>query len=207
MEVMIETPQSVLLLPQMIEAAQGLLTGAHFGAYDYTAALGIAAPQQDMLHPACDFARSMMQLHFAGTGIQLSDGATNILPIGDVHSGWRIHAAHIRHSLESGFYQSWDLHPAQLVSRYAAVYAFFLDGLDESSERLKNFIERAAQATRVGGVFDDAATAQGLLNYFLRAIDCGALTDSEVTSRTGLTIDELRCGSFATILNGRSRNA
>jgi len=210
MELMIETPQSVVLLPKLIEEARGLLAGAHFGAYDYTASLGIAAPHQDMLHPACDFARNVMQFHLAGTGVQLSDGATNILPIGGreaVHRGWRIHCAHIRHSLESGFYQSWDLHPAQLVSRYAAVYAFFLEGLEASSERLKNFIDRAAQATRVGGVFDDAATGQGLLNYFLRAIDCGAIPESEVVSLTGLSVDELRSASFAKILQGRSTHA
>jgi citrate lyase beta subunit len=195
LELMIETPQSVLLLPQLIEASRGLCVGAHFGAYDYTAALGIAAPHQDMLHPACDFARSMMQLHVAGTSVNISDGATNILPIGDVEAvrhGWRVHYKYVRRSLENGFYQSWDLHPAQLVSRYAAVYSFFLEGLDASAARLKNFIEKSAQATRVGGVFDDAATGQGLLNYFLRAIDCGAISEPEVAARTGLTLQQLR---------------
>jgi hypothetical protein len=220
MEMMIETPQSLFLLPQLIDAARGRCIGAHFGIYDYTAALGITAAHQDMLHPACDFARSMMQAQLAGTGIAISDGATNVLPIppyrgasitpreqaenrGAVHKAWKLHAAHIRHSLHLGFYQGWDLHPAQLPSRYAALYSFFLEGMDPASERLSNFIAKAAQATQVGGVFDDAATGQGLLNYFLRAINCGAVPEPEVLSRTGLTLEELRSASFTKILNAR----
>ena len=93
-----------------------------------------------------------------------------------MHRAWRLHADDVRHSLVNGFYQGWDLHPAQLPTRYAAVYAFFLEGLDAASERLRNFVDKAAQATLVGDVFDDAATGQGLLNFFLRGINCGAIT-------------------------------
>jgi hypothetical protein len=107
--------------------------------------------------------------------------------------------------LIGGFYQGWDLHPAQLPSRYAAVYAFFLEGLDAASMRLRNFVDKAAQATLVGEVFDDAATGQGLLNYFLRALNSGAITDEEAVERSGLTIEELRSRSFAAILRGRKR--
>src|SRR5205823_3167800 len=120
-----------------------------------------------------------------------------------VHRAWRLHAEHVRHSLVSGFYQGWDLHPAQLVSRYAAVYAFFLEGLQAASDRLRNFVRQAAQATLIGEVFDDAATGQGLLNYFLRALSCGAITDSEAAALSGLTTDELRGRSFAKILAKR----
>jgi hypothetical protein len=95
------------------------------------------------------------------------------------------------------------LHPAQLPTRYAAVYAFFLQSLDAASERLRNFVEKAAKATLVGDVFDDAATGQGLLNYFLRAINCGAITEAEALQRTSLTLAELRSGSFVQILNSR----
>jgi citrate lyase beta subunit len=220
MEMMIETPQSVFLLPGMLEEARGRCVAAHFGTYDYTATLGITAANQHMLHPACDFARSMMQVSLAGTGVWLSDGATNIMPVpvhrggglselqvaenrAAVHRGWKLHCLHIRHSLDNGFYQGWDLHPAQLPSRYAAVYAFFLEGLESSSERLRNFIDKAAQATLVGDVFDDAATGQGLLNYFLRAINCGAISESEAPALTGLSLEELRSASFAKILDGR----
>jgi hypothetical protein len=177
-----------------------------------------------MTHPACDFARHMMQVAFGGTGIWLSDGATNIMPVAPnratkdgpaltdaqveenrdtVHRAWKLHYDHIQHSLENAYYQGWDLHPAQLPTRYAAVYSFFLQSLDAASERLSNFVEKAAKATLVGDVFDDAATGQGLLNYFLRAINCGAISEDEATRLTSLTLAELRTGSFVKILKGR----
>jgi hypothetical protein len=160
-----------------------------------------------MRHPACDFARSVMQVALAGSEVWLSDGATNVLPVGGdraaIHRAWRHHYDDIRHSLTHAFYQGWDLHPAQLVTRYAAVYAFFLESLDAASERLLNFIARAAQATLVGEVFDDAATGQGLLNFFLRALNCGAVREEEIETLTGLTLDELRSGSFVKIVQGR----
>lgn len=217
-ELMVETPQSIFMLPKLVTEARGRCVAAHFGIYDYTAALGITATNQHMLHPACDFARSMMQASLAGTGVWLSDGATNILPVigsgllstqqaaenrGLVHRAWKLHYEHIRHSLDNGFYQGWDLHPAQLPSRFAAVYTFFLQGMDAASERLQNFIAKAGQATLVGGVFDDAATGQGLLNYFLRAINCGAIPEADAPGLTGLTLDELRSASFLKILKGR----
>jgi hypothetical protein len=120
-----------------------------------------------------------------------------------VHRAWKLHYNHIQHSLETAFYQGWDLHPAQLPTRYAAVYSFFMDSLDAASERLMNFVEKAAKATLVRDVFDDAATGQGLLNYFLRAINCGALTEEEAIELSGLTVAELRSGSFVKILNNR----
>jgi len=66
-------------------------------------------------------------------------------------------------------------------------------------------VQKAAQATLVGDVFDDAATGQGLLNYFLRAMNCGAITEEEAVAKSGLTLDELRGRSFAKILQLRSR--
>jgi len=211
-ELMIETTQAIVApdgstaLPRFIAEGGGRIVAAHFGTYDYTAACSITAAHQHMLHPACDFAKRMMQVALAGTGIWLSDGATNVMPIGSrdvVHRAWRLHAEHVRHSLVNGFYQGWDLHPAQLPSRYAAVYAFFLEGLGAASERLKNFVQKAAQATLVGDVFDDAATGQGLLNYFLRAMNCGAISEREATEMSGLTLAELRSRSFIKILNTR----
>jgi hypothetical protein len=229
MEMMIETTQSIIdyrgasNLPLLLDAARGRCVAAHFGTYDYTASCSITAAHQHMLHPACDFARHMMQVAFAGTGIWLSDGATNTMPIAPhrasdgkqltpeqisenhaiVHRAWKLHFDHAQHSLRNAFYQGWDLHPAQLPTRYAAIYAFFLESLDQASERLRNFILKAAQATLVGDVFDDAATGQGLLNYFLRAINCGALSEHEVTELTSVTLDELRSGSFVKILKSR----
>ena len=208
-EFMIETTQSIPLLGRMLDAARGRVVAAHFGTYDYTASCNITAAEQRMDHPACDFARHNMQVAYSGTGLWLSDGATNVMPIGDratVHRAWRLHVNHIRHSLVNAFYQGWDLNPAQLPTRYAAVYSFFLEGLGTATERLRNFMQKAGQATLVGDVFDDAATGQGLLNYFLRALNCGAITESEAVS-TGLTIDELRSRSFVKILRGRRATA
>ena len=226
MEMMIETTQSIvapdggIAMPRLLDAARGRCIAAHFGVYDYTASCEITASYQGMLHPACDFARSFMQVSLGGTGVWLSDGATNIMPVaphrGDnltseqieenntaVHRAWKLHYDQCRHSLANAFYQGWDLHPGQLPTRYAAVFTFFLEGLDEASERLSNFIEKAARATLVGDIFDDAATGQGLLNFFLRAINCGAITVEEATRRTTITMDELRSGSFVNIVDHR----
>jgi citrate lyase beta subunit len=224
LEIMVETTQCILdpqgrsMLPRLHGAAAGRLTGAHFGTYDYTAGCDITAAHQKMGHPACDFAKQVMKVAFAGTGVALSDGATNIMPVGPhknpatdaerrenrvaVHAAWRLHADDVRRSLVTGFYQGWDLHPAQLPTRYAAVYGFFLEGLSAASERLKNFVDKAAQATLVGDVFDDAATGQGLLNFFLRGISCGAVTEGEATA-TGLSVQEIRTRSFVKILAAR----
>ena len=229
-EAMVETPQLIIdetgrsLLPLLVDAGRGRLAGAHFGTYDYTASLNITAAYQRMRHVACDFARSVMQVAFAGTGVWLSDGSTTVMPVAihrrakdgpalsveqeaenraSVHNAWRMHYDDVRHSLESGFYQGWDLHPAQLVTRYAAVYMFFLTGVEQQGARLRNFVERAAQATLVGDVFDDAATGQGLLNFFFRAINCGAVTEDEAVRMTGVTLDELRGRSFVRILQNR----
>jgi hypothetical protein len=230
MEQMVETTQSIIgadgriALPGYLDAAKGRCVGAHFGTYDYTAACNITATYQRMQHRACDFAKHMMQVAYAGRGIAISDGSTTTMPVpvhkatpdrpltkeqqGEnrrrVHEAWRLHVSDVRHSLAGGFYQGWDLHPAQLVTRYAALYAFFLEGLAPASARLKNFVEKAAQATLVGDVFDDAATGQGLLNFFLRGINCGALNEGEALA-CGLTLDELRGRSFLKILANRRK--
>lgn len=226
MEFMVETPQSIFdangacALPAFVAAAKNRCVAAHFGTYDYTASLNITADHQVMDHPSCDFARHVMKVNLASTGIWLSDGATNVMPVGvhrepknqkeqdenreSVHKAWRLSYGHIQHSLRHAYYQGWDLHPAQLPVRYAALYAFFLTGLKPASARLKNFIEQAAKATLVGDIFDDAATGQGLLNYFLRAMNCGAITEQEVLA-TGLSLDEIRLRSFKKILEGRSK--
>ena len=230
-EAMVETPQIVVdskgrsLLPQILDASDGRLRGAHFGTYDYTAGINITAAYQRMQHPGCEFAKHFMQVAFAGTDVWRSDGSTTVMPVpvhresGDgakltkkqqaenaasVHRAWRLHFDDVRHSLAGGFYQGWDLHPAQLVTRYAALYSFFLDGIEAAGVRLSNFVGKAAQATLVGDVFDDAATGQGLLNFFLRGINSGAITEAEALKMTGLTADEFRGRSFVKIMRGRT---
>lgn len=229
LDLMIETPQ-VIINPEgqvgigsLVEAGQGRVKSVAFGTYDYTAACNITAAYQRHTHAAADFARHVMQVSLAGTGVTFSDGATNLMPIGPhkakgdqplseeqqaenratVHHAWQVHFNNVRHSLAHGYYQGWDLHPGQLPVRYAAMYAFFLEGLPDASRRLNNFITRAAQASRVGNVFDDAATGQGLLNFFLRGLACGALTEAEVTA-TGITVEELHSRSFARIVANRA---
>jgi hypothetical protein len=53
-------------------------------------------------------------------------------------------------------------------------------------------------------VFDDAATGQGLLNYFLRAAGCGAVSEMEASALAGLTLEEMRTASFSKILDRRT---
>ena len=115
-----------------------------------------------------------------------------------------MHFDDVRHSLVGGFYQGWDLHPAQLVTRYAALYSFFLEGIEPAGARLRNFVDKAAQATLVGNVFDDAATGQGLLNFFLRGMNSGAVTEAEALRMTGLTEEDFRGRSFLKIMNARA---
>jgi citrate lyase beta subunit len=225
METMVEATQIIMddegknPLMKIIRAGEGRLIAAHFGTYDYTASCGITAKYQTMAHPVCDFAHHMTKVALGGTGIFLSDGATNVMPVaphrGDnlspkqlkenqrsVHNAWRIGYNHSMHSLINGFYQGWDLNPAQLPMRYAATYYFFLSSIDDATHRLKIFVDRAAISTLTGDIFDDAATGQGLLNFFLRAMNCGAISEEDATA-TGLTIDEIRNRSFYKILQGR----
>ena len=224
MEMMVETTQAIMAIDgtnplyKFIQAAQGRCIAMHFGTYDYTASCSITAKYQEMDHPVCDFAHHMTKVALAHTGIWLSDGATNTMPIGPhrgdltpeqelenaqvVHRAWKKGYDHIRHSLWNGYYQGWDLNPAQFPMRYAAVYAFFSESYDDAVERLKTFVDKAARATLIGDVFDDAATGQGLLNYFLRALNSGAITEEEVLA-TGLTLDEIRGRSFKKILENR----
>ena len=227
LELMVETPQAIfdadgrVALPRLVAAAGARCRGVHFGTYDYTALAGVTAALQAMDHPACSFARHVMQVSMAQRGYLLSDGATNIMPVGPhrgaagelsaeqerenrdvVWGAWRRQHSHVRQSLERAYYQGWDLHPAQLPIRYATVFGFFLEGLEASTERLGAFIQQAGQATLVGDVFDDAATGQGLLNSFLRALNSGAITEDEATA-TGITIDEFRGRSFLKIVEAR----
>ncbi|MBW8685289.1 DUF6986 family protein [Chitinophaga rhizophila] len=225
METMVEATQIIMddegrnPLMRIIRASEGRCIAAHFGTYDYTASCGITARYQTMAHPVCDFAHHMTKVALGGTGIFLSDGATNVIPVAphkgeqltlaqlqenadSVHHAWRIGFSHTQHSLINGFYQGWDLNPAQLPMRYAATYLFFLSNYEDALFRLKTFVERAAISTLTKDIFDDAATGQGLLNFFLKAINCGAISEDEVLA-TGLLLDEIRSRSFYRILEGR----
>jgi len=225
-EILIESPLAIIdrkgkfAMKGLVKAAKGRCTSAHFGAYDYTSLLGISADRQDIRHNACVFARQMMQVALAPLGIRLSDSVTTLLPVaihkGDdltdeqkaenkkaVHAGWQKHFDNVTASMTDGFFQSWDLHPNQLPARFAAVFSFYLLAKDKQSARLKGFLDNATKASLSGSTFDDAASAQGLLNFFERGIDCGALTMEEVSNATGITEEELNSGSFGKIIAGR----
>jgi citrate lyase beta subunit len=194
-EIQVETPQSILgpdgtaLVARMVHVAPGRVVGLHYGTYDYSAFCGIAAAYQSMEHPVADHAKAVMQTAAAGTGVRLSDGSTNILPVGDpdqVRRGWALHLRLVRRSLERGFYQGWDLHPAQLPTRYAATYAFYRDGFASAAERLHRYTTESE-----GGVLDEPATARALADFLVRGLECGALREGDTRRAAGLTIDEL----------------
>ena len=199
-EVQVETPQLILgadghsPVARLPFAAPGRISGLHYGTYDYSASLQIAARYQSMEHPAADLAKGIMQLAVAGTGIRLSDGSTNILPIGDrAEEAWRLHARLVRRSLERGFYQGWDLHAHQLPTRFIATYAFYREGYPEASARLRDH-----RANTAGAVLDEPATVRALAAFLLRGVQCGALSAAEIAADTG--IDE---GSLAALAHPR----
>jgi hypothetical protein len=186
-EIQVETPQSVVGLdgrfaPRLLaDAAAGRCVGAHMGTFDYTAALGLLPREQRITHPACDFARHVLQVSLAGSGVRLSDGSTNVTPASDatadVHAAWRTHSRQVRHSLASGFFQGWDLHPAQLVSRFGAVFAYLLEDMDDVLARLAAWRDGEPGP---GGVLDEPATARALSRHVDMAVACGALSADDV---------------------------
>jgi hypothetical protein len=191
----VETPQAILgadgtaTVASMVHAAAGRCLGLHYGTYDYSAACGIAPRYQSLEHPVADHAKAVMQVAAAGTGVRLSDGSTNILPIGSpqqVRTALALHARLVYRSLERGYYQGWDLHPAQLPSRFAATYAFYREGLPAAAARLRNYLEQTD-----GGVLDEPATARALAAFVLRGVQCGAVGADEVQALAGIGVPQL----------------
>lgn len=192
-EVQVETPQLILgangtsPVAKLAHEIPGRISALHYGTYDYSASLEIAAQYQSMEHPVADFAKEVMQLAVAGTGIRLSDGSSNVIPMGDgTEDAWRLHGRLVRRSLERGYYQGWDMHPAQLPSRFSATYAFFRQGLPAAAARLANYVSRTE-----GAVMDEPATARALANFVLRGVVCGAVGADEVAALTGLDTPQL----------------
>ncbi len=203
-EMMIETTQGLLgkdgrsPIPSFLDACEGRCTGVHLGVYDFTASCEIAGVHQSMAHSMCELARGLMKLACGGRGVHLSDGSTNVLPVGPhvgddltaaeaaenlaaVHRAWRLSYGHIRHSLEGGFYQGWDLHPAQLPVRYAACFAFFLEGFAPAAERLRKFMSNGGQRGEgPSAIADEPATVQALTSSVRRALACGAVDASDL---------------------------
>lgn len=183
-EVQMETPQLILAadgtvpVAKALHHAQGRVTALHYGTYDYSASLQISAAYQSMEHPAADYAKQVMQVAVAGTGVNLSDGSTNIIPVGEpeaVKAAWILHARLVNRSLRNGYYQGWDLHPAQLITRYIATYAFYRSHFDIAGKRLHNYVHGG-----VAGIMDEPATAKALARFIDRGVSCGAVDESEV---------------------------
>ncbi|WP_432058841.1 DUF6986 family protein [Streptomyces sp. bgisy022] len=194
-EIQIETSQSILAadgtatVARMIDAAGGRATGLHYGTFDYSACLGVSAAHQASDHPAADHAKAVMQVAAAGTGVRVSDGSTNVLPVGpraQVHAAWRLHYGLTRRALARAYYQGWDMHPGHLPTRYAAVFAFYREGCARAAARLARYADRAG-----GDVMDEPATAKALAGYLLRGLDCGALDPAEAAGPAGLTRADL----------------
>jgi hypothetical protein len=194
-EIQVETPQAILAadgtaaVARMVHSGAGRVVGLHYGTYDYSAACGVASPYQSMDHPVADHAKAVMQIAAAGTGVRLSDGSTNVLPVGtaaDILAAWRVHARLVRRSLERAYYQGWDLHPLQLVTRYAATFAFYREGMPAACDRLRAYLDRAES-----GVLDEPATAKGMAALLVRGVQCGGLDEAEVTERSGVALSDL----------------
>lgn len=194
-EIQIETPQSILgsdgsaPVARMIHAGGPRVSGLHYGTYDYSASLGVAAAHQSMEHPVADHAKDVMQVAAAGTGVFVSDGSTNRLPVGDrdaVRAAWQLHLRLVSRSLARGIYQGWDLHPAQLPSRFVATYAFYREGLAAASARLRAYVHGGQS-----GYLDEPATAAALAGFVLRGLECGAVDAAELDALIGVEAEGL----------------
>lgn len=225
-ELLIETPRSLVApdgrwaLPGLVAACEGRCLACHIGAYDYLSLCGVGSAEAVLHHPMVDWLRGAMRACLGQSNVNLADGATNHLPIephratdggsltgaqlaenrAAVHASWHASVADVTRSLNMGFWQGWDLHPGQIPARLVAVHAYFQTHLDEAAARMRRFLEATARATRVGGAFDDAATAQTMLNYFRRGYACGALDDADLT-RAGLSPAALEAARFDQIVS------
>ncbi len=194
-EIQVETPQLVvgsdgrLPVAAAIAAGAGRVTALHYGTYDYSASIGVSAEYQSLAHPAADFAKEVMQVAVAGTGVHLADGSTNVLPVGstaEVHAAWRLHHDLVRRCLERAYYQGWDMHPGHLPTRYIANFAFYREGFTRAAGRLSAYVHRNAT-----GILDEPATARALARYLYRGYVCGAVDSAELEAGTGLDATQI----------------
>jgi citrate lyase beta subunit len=183
-ELQIETPPAVLgpdgaaTVAQMLGAAGDRCLALVYGTYDYSAALGVSPAEQRSDHPVAEHAKAVMQVAAANTGVRVSDGSSNILPVGDhdaVLHAWRVQARLVWRALRGGLYQGWDMHPAQLPARFLVTYAFFRQGAPAAVARLRAYRTKAES-----GVMDEPATEKALVTYLARGVGCGALDPDEV---------------------------
>jgi hypothetical protein len=115
---------------------------------------------------------------------------------------WRLSFSHVTHALRSGIYQGWDVHGAQIPVRYAANYAFFVQGFFDAGSRLATMLAELGRAQSEGAFLDDVATAQTLFAYVRRGFACGAIDEGDLRS-TGLRRGEIDLPSFSAVLRAR----
>ena len=217
LEVMVETTASLVdadgrsPLPAIVDAGVPRLLGVHLGVYDFTASMHLPPAQQAPDHVYCDLARGSMRLAVGGR-VHLSDGASNVRPVGDataVQRAWRIGYAHVQRALAQGYLQGWDMHPGQLVVRHAANVAFWRRGYDELAARLSVMLDTATRGaganTVEGAVIDEPATAAALYRAVARAWRVRAIDERELAA-AGLRPQDLTRPSFAAVVHTR-RNA
>jgi citrate lyase beta subunit len=194
-EIQVETPPLILSaegraeIALALHAGAGRVTSLHYGTFDYSASLGVSAAYQSLAHPAADYAKEVMQAAVAGTGVHLSDGSTNVLPVGaadQVFDAWRLHHSLVRRSLERAYYQGWDMHFGHLPTRFVANFAFYREGFARATERLSDYLSKSGS-----GVLDEPATARALARYLHRGYSCGALDAAELQAAIPLTPDQL----------------
>ncbi len=101
-----------------------------------------------------------MQVAAAGTGVRVSDGSTNVLPIGPRRNRSTTPASPTygltRRALARAYYQGWDMHPGHIPTRYAAVFAFYREGFEQAAARLSRYANHTD-----GDVMDEPCDRQG----------------------------------------------
>lgn len=199
LELQVEMPQAVLgadgtaTVAACVQAGDGRVEGLHYGTYDFSAALGVGPLDQALDHPLADHAKAVVQLAAAQTGVRVSDGSTNVLPVGDapaVRGALALHARLVTRAQARALRQGWDLHPGQLVTRYAATFLALRAELDAGAARLRAYAVRTADAD-APQVLDEPATAQALAAAVLRGVDCGAVDLDEAVGLTGCSPEQL----------------
>ena len=164
----------------MVHAAGARCIGLHYGTYDYSTSPRNRSRAAEHGAPGRRPRQVGDAVGRGRSGVAVSDGSTNIVPTGtaaEVCAAWQLHGRLVRRSLERGIYQGWDLHPAQLVTRFAATYGYYRSGRSAAAARLRNYLAGAA-----GGVMDEPATARSLAGYLHRGVTCGAFDASDLLS-------------------------
>jgi hypothetical protein len=183
-EIMVEHPCAIRSLAEIAKVCENRLDAAHFGCYDYLSAMHVPAPAQSLAHPYAVHARFEIQQVMAPLGKPVSDGAYTEIPTGSdeaaVTKALTGHSAEVERALNEGYYCGWDLHPGQLLSRFAALHRYFHAHLPEVRERYHLFLAGETKARVSGTQFDDAATVEGLLVFLRRGIGCGAFTEKDI---------------------------